>query len=275
MSPAALGRGELLGSDFFERSVHDVARELIGCSLRFDGVGGTIVETESYERDDPACHAYVGLTARTAVLFGPPARAYVYLSYGVHSLLNFVCEPDGSAAAVLVRALEPRLGPRRHARAPRSRARGRPLLRAGQADAGSRDRAGSQRGSRRPAPVRGAKGGWRGAARSAPAPGSGSRRPSSDHGASAPWVAPTCRRQRAERRACRGRACPPSRPRCRERGGHPWAARPVPTGSTGSTGTSSTGATGSTGSTGTSSTGATYSSSVTGSSASSSALRAA
>ncbi len=110
MSPAALGRGELLGSDFFERSVHDVARELIGCSLRFDGVGGTIVETESYERDDPACHAYVGLTARTAVLFGPPARAYVYLSYGVHSLLNFVCEPDGSAAAVLVRALEPRWG---------------------------------------------------------------------------------------------------------------------------------------------------------------------
>lgn len=96
-----------LGSDFFARSVHRVARELIGCRLRFDGIGGTIVETESYERDDPACHAYVGLTDRTAVLFGPPGRAYVYLSYGIHSLLNFVCEPDGDAAAVLIRALEP------------------------------------------------------------------------------------------------------------------------------------------------------------------------
>lgn len=94
-------------SDFFARSVHEVARELIGCRLLYDGVGGTIVEVESYERDDPACHAYVGLTARTAVLFGPPGRAYVYLSYGIHSLLNFVCEPEGEAAAVLIRALEP------------------------------------------------------------------------------------------------------------------------------------------------------------------------
>ena len=96
-----------LGWRFFDRSVHEVARELIGCRLLFDGVGGTIVETESYERDDPACHAYVGLTERTAVLFGPPGRAYVYLSYGIHSLLNFVCEPEGEAAAVLIRALEP------------------------------------------------------------------------------------------------------------------------------------------------------------------------
>jgi DNA-3-methyladenine glycosylase len=93
--------------EFFERSVHVVARELIGYRLLFDGVGGTIVEVESYERDDPACHAYVGLTRRTAVIFGPPGRAYVYLSYGIHSLLNFVCEPDGEAAAVLIRALEP------------------------------------------------------------------------------------------------------------------------------------------------------------------------
>jgi DNA-3-methyladenine glycosylase len=99
--------GARLGVDFFERSVHDVARELVGCRLFFGGVGGIIVETESYERDDPACHAYVGLTERTSVIFGPPGRAYVYLSYGIHSLLNFVCEPEGEAAAVLVRALEP------------------------------------------------------------------------------------------------------------------------------------------------------------------------
>ena len=96
-----------LGPDFFDRSVHLVARELVGCRLLFGGVGGTIVETESYERDDPACHAYVGLTERTEVLFGPPGRAYVYLSYGIHSLLNAVCEPEGEAAAVLIRALEP------------------------------------------------------------------------------------------------------------------------------------------------------------------------
>jgi DNA-3-methyladenine glycosylase len=99
-----------LERSFFDRSVHAVARELVGCQLFFDGVGGTIVETESYERDDPACHAYVGLTDRTEVLFGPPGRAYVYLSYGIHSLLNFVCEPEGEAAAVLIRALEPSAG---------------------------------------------------------------------------------------------------------------------------------------------------------------------
>jgi DNA-3-methyladenine glycosylase len=102
--------GERLGREFFDRSVHAVARELIGCQLYFAGCGGTIVETESYERDDPACHAYVGLTARTEVLFGPPARAYVYLSYGIHSLLNFVAEPEGDAAAVLIRALAPTTG---------------------------------------------------------------------------------------------------------------------------------------------------------------------
>jgi DNA-3-methyladenine glycosylase len=100
----------VLGSEFFERSVHEVARDLIGCELSFAGAGGVIVETESYERDDPACHAYVGLTPRTTTLFGPPGRAYVYLSYGIHSLLNAVAEPEGSAAAVLIRALEPTHG---------------------------------------------------------------------------------------------------------------------------------------------------------------------
>jgi DNA-3-methyladenine glycosylase len=100
----------LLGPDFYARAVHDVARDLIGCTLLVGGCGGVIVETESYERDDPACHAYVGLTARTATLFGPPGRAYVYLSYGIHSLLNAVAEPDGQAAAVLIRALQPTVG---------------------------------------------------------------------------------------------------------------------------------------------------------------------
>ena len=103
-------RGAPLDVGFFDRSVHEVARDLVGCSLSFDGVGGVIVETESYERDDPACHAFAGLTARTAPLFGPPGRAYVYRSYGIHACVNFVCEPEGAAAAVLIRALEPRWG---------------------------------------------------------------------------------------------------------------------------------------------------------------------
>lgn len=99
-----------LEADFFDRSVHDVARELVGSTLLYEGRGGVIVETESYEADDPACHAYVGLTERTRVLFGPPGYAYVYLSYGIHSLLNAVAEPEGEAAAVLIRALEPTHG---------------------------------------------------------------------------------------------------------------------------------------------------------------------
>jgi len=106
----AAATGERLEAAFFARSVHLVARELIGCRLFHAGCGGTIVETESYERDDPACHAYAGLTRRTATLFGPPGRAYVYLSYGIHSLLNAVAEPEGEAAAVLIRALEPSAG---------------------------------------------------------------------------------------------------------------------------------------------------------------------
>jgi DNA-3-methyladenine glycosylase len=102
--------GEPLGTEFFARSVHEVARDLIGCTLLHGDCGGVIVEAESYERDDPACHAYVGRTLRNEVLFGPPGRAYVYLSYGIHSLLNAVAEPDGQAAAVLIRALEPTVG---------------------------------------------------------------------------------------------------------------------------------------------------------------------
>jgi DNA-3-methyladenine glycosylase len=95
---------------FFDRSVHEVARELIGCELAVGMTAGMIVETEAYEAADPACHAYIGRTARNEVLFGPPGRVYVYLSYGIHSLLNFVTEPQGSASAVLVRALEPTQG---------------------------------------------------------------------------------------------------------------------------------------------------------------------
>ncbi len=106
----SLAVSERLGVEFFDRSVHTVARELVGCRLFYGGCGGTIVETESYERDDPACHAHAGLTERTEVLFGSPGRAYVYLSYGIHSLLNAVAEPEGDAAAVLIRALEPTVG---------------------------------------------------------------------------------------------------------------------------------------------------------------------
>jgi DNA-3-methyladenine glycosylase len=95
---------------FFERSVHAVARELIGFELAVGETAGVIVETEAYEAADPACHAYVGRTARNEVLFGPPGHAYVYLSYGIHSLLNFVTEPEGRASAVLIRALEPTRG---------------------------------------------------------------------------------------------------------------------------------------------------------------------
>jgi DNA-3-methyladenine glycosylase len=96
--------------EFFERSVHEVARELIGWRLGVGETAGIIVETEAYEASDPACHAYIGRTARNEVLFGPPGHAYVYLSYGIHSLLNFVTEPEGTASAVLIRALEPTEG---------------------------------------------------------------------------------------------------------------------------------------------------------------------
>lgn len=97
-------------ADFYDRPVVEVARELIGCTVEFGDSAGVIVETEAYHECEPACHAYVGLTARTRVLFGPPGHAYVYRSYGIHALLNAVCEPEGVGAAVLIRALEPLRG---------------------------------------------------------------------------------------------------------------------------------------------------------------------
>jgi DNA-3-methyladenine glycosylase len=96
-----------LGESFYARSVHDVARDLIGCVVRHGATAGRIVEAESYHMDEPACHAYAGLTGRTRPLFGAPGHAYVYFSYGVHSLLNAVAEEPGTGAAVLIRALEP------------------------------------------------------------------------------------------------------------------------------------------------------------------------
>ena len=92
---------------FFDRSVHEVAPELIGATLLVDGVGGMIVEVEAYHHTDPAAHSYTGQTERNAVMFGPPGYAYVYRSYGIHWCVNFVCEQKGSASAVLIRALQP------------------------------------------------------------------------------------------------------------------------------------------------------------------------
>jgi DNA-3-methyladenine glycosylase len=92
---------------FFARSVHEVAEELIGATFLVDGVGGKIVELEAYHHEDPAAHGYRGRTARNASMFGPPGHAYVYRSYGIHWCVNFVCEGEGVADAVLIRALEP------------------------------------------------------------------------------------------------------------------------------------------------------------------------
>src|ERR1700743_3007160 len=102
--------GKQLKKSFFGRSVHEVAPDLIGTTLLVDGVGGIIVEVEAYHHTEPAAHSYRGPTPRNVVMFGPPGFVYVYRSYGIHWCGNFVCEKEGSASAVLIRALEPTHG---------------------------------------------------------------------------------------------------------------------------------------------------------------------
>jgi DNA-3-methyladenine glycosylase len=102
--------GKVLNQAFFDRSVHEVARDMVGATLLFNGAGGTIVEVEAYHHTDPASHSYVRRTPRNGVMFGPPGHAYVYRSYGIHWCVNFVCEAEGSASAVLVRAIVPEVG---------------------------------------------------------------------------------------------------------------------------------------------------------------------
>jgi DNA-3-methyladenine glycosylase len=99
-----------LPADFYARPVLEVAPDLIGCTVEHGETSGVIVETEAYHESEPACHAFAGHTPRTKTLFGPPGLAYVYRSYGIHAMLNAVCEPEGVGAAVLIRALAPLTG---------------------------------------------------------------------------------------------------------------------------------------------------------------------
>src|ERR1700742_4198803 len=99
-----------LTQTFFNRSVVEVAPDLIGVMLLYKGVGGRIVEVEAYHHTEPAAHSFGGQTARNTVMFGPPGYVYVYRSYGIHWCVNFVCEPKGTASAVLIRAIEPTTG---------------------------------------------------------------------------------------------------------------------------------------------------------------------